>query len=61
MTTARFHAIERTSPKGPGSKFIGTCWQCGKIDLTLGDARERCENISQLTCEESLLVAVERP
>lgn len=55
----RTHAIERTSPKGPGAVFIGTCWQCGKTGLTLADAREPCDNIAALTEAESLLMAIE--
>lgn len=58
---ARYHAIERTSPKGPGHKYIGTCWQCGKTGLTLDDAREPCENIAALTEDESLIMAIEGP
>ncbi len=56
---ARYHAIERTSPKGPGERFIGTCWQCGRSNLTLSDAREPCENIAALSDDESLLMAIE--
>lgn len=56
---AKYHAIERTSPKGQGSKYVGTCWQCGKTGLTLVDAREPCENIAALTEDESLIMAVE--
>lgn len=55
---AKYHAVERTSPKGPGQKFIGTCWQCGKTGLTDADVFEPCENVSRLTEEESLLMAI---
>lgn len=58
---ARYHAIERTSPKGPGQKYIGTCWQCGKTGLTLADASEPCENIAGLTESESLIMAMKGP
>lgn len=58
---ARYHAIERTSPKGPGHKYVGTCWQCGKTGLTLADACEPCENIAALTADESLMLAIEGP
>jgi len=58
---ARFHAIERTSPKGPGQEFIGTCWQCGKTGLTWADAAEECENPAGLTEDESLLMALDKP
>lgn len=56
---ARTHAIERTSPKGPGTVFIGTCWQCGKTGLRAEDALKPCENVSRLTEAESLLMALE--
>jgi hypothetical protein len=56
---ARYHAIERVSPKGPGHKYVGTCWQCGKTGLTLADATEYCENTARLTESESLLMAIE--
>lgn len=61
MTLARYHAIERTSPKGEGQKYVGTCWQCGKTNLTLADALEPCENIAALTEDESLIMAVDGP
>jgi len=56
---ARFHALERTSPKG--ERFIGTCWQCGRSGLTLDDTFSRCENIAQLTEGESLIMAIKGP
>ena len=56
-TTAKYHAIERTSLKGEA--FRGTCWQCGKTGLTLADSQEPCENIAALTETESLLMALE--
>jgi|UniRef100_A0A6H1ZB34 hypothetical protein len=58
---ARYHAIERVSPKGPGQKFIGTCWQCAETNLTLADAKKPCVNISGLTETESLLMAITGP
>ncbi len=58
---AKYHAIERISPKGPGHKYVGTCWQCGKTNLTLADATEICENIARLTEDESLILAIEGP
>lgn len=53
-----FHAIERTSPKGPGYKYIGTCFQCGKTNLTLKDSREECPNPNNMTEEQSVLRAI---
>lgn len=58
---ARFHAIERTSPKGPGQKFIGTCSLCGKPGLTFADMNEPCENVRGLTQDEALIEAIEGP
>ncbi|RWL14862.1 MAG: hypothetical protein EOR57_31445 [Mesorhizobium sp.] len=61
MSTARFHAIERTSPEGEGQKFIGTCSLCGKPGLTFADMQEPCENVRGLTDDEALLEAVQGP
>jgi hypothetical protein len=53
------HAIERTSPKGPGQKFIGTCRKCGKTGLTLRDINEPCENLLGTTQDDDLLAALQ--
>jgi hypothetical protein len=55
------HAIERTSPKGPGQKFIGTCMKCGRTGLTFADMGEPCENIAGMTADEALLLAIDGP
>jgi hypothetical protein len=55
----RYHAIERTSPKGPGQPFIGTCWQCGMTGLKASDALKECENPANLTQDESVLRAID--
>jgi hypothetical protein len=55
------HAIERTSPKGEGQRFIGTCMKCGKPGLTFADMNEPCENIAGMSEEESLLLAISGP
>lgn len=34
-----FHLAIRTSPKGEGETFIGTCAYCGKEGLTAEDVR----------------------
>jgi len=53
------HALERTSPKGPGQRFIGRCINCGKTELTLEDFhRDECENVVGRTQEETLLEAI---
>jgi hypothetical protein len=53
------HAIERTSPKGPGQKFIGTCRLCGTKGLTMGDALMPCPNPRGLTSDEALIEAID--
>ena len=60
-TLARTHSIERTSPKGPGQKFIGTCTLCGKKGLTFKDMDEECPNQRELTKEEALIEAIGGP
>jgi len=58
---ARYHAVERTSPKGVGQDFVGTCALCGKPGLTFADMREPCENVRGLSQEEALIEAIEGP
>lgn len=53
------HRIERTSPKGLGQKFIGTCAQCGKAGLTFADIDEDCPNPDGLTQDEALIAAID--
>lgn len=53
------HAIQRTSPKGPGQKFIGTCSKCGMTGLTLSDTAKDCENVRGTTQAEDLIEAIE--
>lgn len=36
------HAIERTSPKGKGQKFIGRCIKCGEENLPMQAALQTC-------------------
>jgi len=50
------HHINRTSPKG--QNFVGTCYLCGKANLTAKDALEDCENLRCLSAEEALIEAV---
>lgn len=52
------HHIERTSPKGPGQTFIGTCRLCGKTDLKASAALEDCENVRGLTDDEALIETI---
>lgn len=47
------HYVERTSPKGPGMPFVGTCRLCGESGLKASAALEDCENVRGLTVEEA--------
>jgi hypothetical protein len=53
--------VNRTSPKGEGNSFVGTCAACGKQNITLEmlQADEDCENVRNMTQEEALLEALE--
>jgi len=55
---ARNHSLERTSPKGPGQKFIGRCILCGKAGLPMSATMEYCENPMAFTSDEVLLEAI---
>ncbi len=55
------HSIERTSPKGPGQKFIGTCVLCGTQNLSASDALKECPNQRGLTQDEALVEAIKGP
>lgn len=54
------HALRRTSPTGPGQKFVGTCTQCGRTNLTMGDSLEYCDNPRGVSQDQSLLEALEK-
>ncbi|TGV15783.1 hypothetical protein EN816_00595 [Mesorhizobium sp. M8A.F.Ca.ET.173.01.1.1] len=56
---ATLHSVERTSPKGEGQTFIGTCRLCGKTGLTFANMGEECENQRGLTESQSLLEALD--
>ena len=53
------HSIERTSPKGEGYKFIGTCRLCGTPNLTFANMDDECPNQRGLTADEALIEAIE--
>lgn len=36
------HALERTSPRGKGQKFIGRCIKCGEEGLPMSAALHDC-------------------
>ena len=53
-TTAKHHALERTSPKGKGSPFIGRCILCGATGLRMQAALELCENPMRMDQDQVL-------
>ena len=57
MTTARFHHIERTSPKG--GPFLGTCVLCGKTGLRLSAANEPCDNVRRVSAEDAIVEMID--
>ena len=52
------HALSRTSPKGPGQEFIGTCRLCGTPNLAARAVLEDCPNQRGLTKSTVLLEAI---
>lgn len=56
-----YHAVHRTSPKGPGQPFVGTCALCGKTGLPASAALEECENVRGLTQDEAVVEAILGP
>jgi hypothetical protein len=55
------HHVERTSPKGPGMPFIGTCRLCGMTGLKASAALEDCENVRGLSSEGALIETISPP
>lgn len=53
------HALNRTSPKGPGQKFIGTCFRCGTPNLPGEAINWDCPNTRGLTNEQAIVEAIE--
>lgn len=49
--------INRTSPKGPGQPFVGTCASCGKPNALLTD--DDCTDLRRMTQQDALLEAIE--
>ena len=56
---ARYHVIDRTSPTGPGQKFVGTCRLCGLRGLTPANMNDECENVRGLSQEDALVEVIE--
>lgn len=56
--TMKTHSLIRTSPKGPGIPFIGTCRLCGKKNLPAEAVHEPCENVRDLSQDEAVIEAV---
>ena len=53
------HAITRTSPKGPGRKFIGRCTKCGEDGLKMSDALKDCPADDLVSDEKALIDIIE--
>lgn len=56
------HALTRTSPKGKGQPFIGTCIKCGIKGISLDEvSRSECVNPAGLNNAETLTLAIKGP
>lgn len=53
-----YHVLERTSPKGPGQKFIGVCTRCGEKDLPMSAVHQECANIRGVSDDDALVEAI---
>jgi hypothetical protein len=60
MATMRTHSLERTSPKGRGLKFVGTCVNCGVENLPAEAALWPCPNPDGVTQDDALIAAITR-
>ena len=54
------HALIRTSPKGKGCKFLGTCTKCGEENLPMTAASEPCPQDS-IVSDAAALVQILKP
>lgn len=52
------HIIDRTSPKGKGMPFFGTCRLCGQEGLTPADVDKPCSG-NTMSADETVLQALE--
>ncbi len=52
------HALRRTSPKGPGQQFVGTCMKCGMENVPIERMHEQCVNPAGLNQDETLMLAI---
>jgi hypothetical protein len=55
------HSIRRTSPKGRGQEFIGTCVLCGTPNLPAKACFEECPNQRGLSEDDALIEAIKGP
>ncbi|ODU36612.1 hypothetical protein [Sphingopyxis sp. SCN 67-31] len=53
------HDLIRTSPKGPGQKFVGRCIKCGIDNLTFSDMDGECVNPAGLDSGDALTLALQ--
>ncbi len=49
------HALDRTSPTGKGSAFIGQCTKCGQDDLPMSAAFDPCPMDDVVSDEQALI------
>lgn len=52
------HIVLRTSPKGPGSPFVGRCALCGEENLSASAALLECLNPNKVTADEAVIRAI---
>jgi hypothetical protein len=55
------HALTRTSPRGKGQPFIGTCIKCGLQNIPLSRMHEECVNPGNLSNADALAIVVRAP
>ncbi len=55
------HALTRTSPKGPGQKFIGRCTKCGEENLPMSAALDDCPADNLVSDEQALIDIIKAP
>lgn len=53
------HAITRTSPTGPGQKFIGKCTKCGQTGLTMASVLKPCPQDHVISDADALINIIE--
>lgn len=54
-----YHTLNRTSPKGPGMPFIGTCSRCGEKNLPSQAVNWECPNTRNVSDDDALIEIIE--